>query len=263
MAERLPVIRLQPERVIDWGAFIGASRALLATTYPAAHLVAVEPDAGRREASAAAFAPPWWSPRRWTGGGAPVLLPGEVGAAQCELLWANMSLHAAPDPLAVMRQWHRAVAAGGFLMFSTFGPGTLANLSALYAGRGWPPPLAPFVDMHDLGDMLLEAGFAEPVMDQETLTLTWPSAEALLVELRQLGGNVDHGRFAGLRTPRWRRQLVMHLQALAEATGRLPMRFEIVYGHAFRPALRAKVAAESALPLDELRAQLKSGRRRI
>ena len=58
--------------------------------------------------------------------------------------------------------------------------------------------------MHDLGDMLVQAGFADPVMDQEMLTLTWPDAEALLAELRALGGNADPARCAGLRTPRWR-----------------------------------------------------------
>ena len=67
--------------------------------------------------------------------------------------------------------------------------------------------------MHDLGDMLVEAGFADPVMDQETITLTWPSGEALLAELRQLGGNVDPRRFAGLRTPRWRSRLAEALEA--------------------------------------------------
>ncbi len=263
MAERLPVIRLRPERIVDWGAFNGASRALLSAAYPAARLVAVEPDAARREATAAALAPPWWSARRWSQGAPAVRLPEEIGATHCELLWANMSLHAAPDPLAVMRQWHRAVAVEGFIMFSTLGPGTLAGLSTLYAARGWPPPLAPFVDMHDLGDMLLEAGFADPVMDQETLTLSWPSAAALLAELRQLGGNVDARRFAGLRTPRWQRELATQLQARADASGRVAMDFEIVYGHAFRPAPRATVAAESALPLDDMRTMLKAGRRRI
>lgn len=263
MAERLPVIRLLPERIVDWGAFIGASRALLAATYPEARLVAVEPDAERREATAAAIEPPWWSPRRWSQGAPAVLLPDELAGAPCQLLWANMSLHAAPDPLAVMRQWQRAVVVDGFLMFSTLGPGTLARLNTLYAERGWPPPLAPFVDMHDLGDMLLEAGFADPVMDQETLTLTWPSAEALLAELRQLGGNVDARRFAGLRTPRWHARLCAALAECCSAEGRVALEFEIVYGHAFRPAPRPRVAAHSALPLGDMRAMLQAGRHRI
>jgi hypothetical protein len=105
-----------------------------------------------------------------------------------------MALHLVDDPLALMQQWHRALAVDGFLMFSTLGPGSMQGLRQVYARLGWPTPHAPFVDMHDLGDMLVHTGFADPVMDQEILTLTWPDADALLGELRTLGGNADPGR---------------------------------------------------------------------
>jgi len=98
-------------------------------------------------------------------------------------------------------------------------------------------------------------------MDQETLTLTWPSGEALLAELRQLGGNVDPRRYAGLRTPRWRRRLVHALESAAAPGGRPGLAFEVVYGHAFRPAPRPRVAAETALPLDDMRRMIRAGRR--
>ncbi len=180
-------------------------------------MLAVESDTARRDATAAALEAPWWTPRRWAAGTPAVVTEAELGAGQGQLLWSNMGLHGAIDPQAVMAAWHRALAVDGFLMFSTLGPGSLEGLRALYAARGWPPPHAPFVDMHDLGDMLVEAGFADPVMDQETITLTWPSGEALLAELRQLGGNVDPRRFAGLRTPRWRSRLADALEAAAGA----------------------------------------------
>jgi len=82
MAERLPVIRLRPERIVDWGAFLGASRALLAAAYPQARVLAVEPEAARRSATAAAHAAPWWSPRRWSAAAAAVTVTTEadVGA---------------------------------------------------------------------------------------------------------------------------------------------------------------------------------------
>ncbi|MDP1651051.1 MAG: biotin synthase [Rubrivivax sp.] len=265
MAERLPIIKLQPARVIDWGAFLGASRAVLAAAYPRARLLAVEPDAWRRDATAAALEPPWWSPRRWTTATPAVVAEAELGAGQGQLLWSNMGLHGAVDPQAVMKAWHRALEVDGFLMFSTLGPGSLQGLRALYAAMAWPPPHAPFVDMHDLGDMLLEAGFAEPVMDQETITLTWPTGQALLAELRQLGGNVDLQRHAGVRTPRWRDRLAQGLQAAAcegEGAGQRPrLAFEVVYGHALRAAPRPRVAASTTLPLADLRAMVRAGRR--
>ena len=262
MAERLPVIKLRPEVVIDWGAFLGASRAPLAAAYPQARLLAVEPDMARRDATSAAFDAPWWSPRRWTAAAPTVVTEAELGAGQGQLLWSNMGLHGALDPQAVMASWHRALQVDGFLMFSTLGPGSLAGLRALFAAQGWPPPHAPFVDMHDLGDMLVEAGFADPVMDQETITLTWPSGDALLAELRQLGGNVDPRRFPGLRTPRWRRRLAAALEAEAGPGERPRLTLEVVYGHAFRAAPRPRLAAETSLPLDDMRTLVRAGRRR-
>jgi len=99
-------------------------------------------------------------------------------------------------------------------------------------------------------------------MDQETVTLTWPSGEALLAELRQLGGNVDPGRFAGLRTPRWRRRLAEVLEADAGPDGRPRLAFEVVYGHAFRAAPRPRVAAETAVAVEDLRTMARASRHR-
>jgi malonyl-CoA O-methyltransferase len=166
-------------------------------------------------------------------------------------------------PQRLMQQWQRATAVDGFLMFSTLGPGSLQSLRDLYRAAGWPVPHAPFVDMHDLGDMLVGAGFADPVMDQETITLTWGTADAALVELRSLGGNVALQRFAGLRTPRWRDQLMRALEARAqEKDGRMALQFEIVYGHAFRPPPRPRLTAHTAVPLDDMRAMVRAGTRR-
>ena len=109
--------------------------------------------------------------------------------------------------------------------------------------------------MHDLGDMLIEAGFAEPVMDQETVTLNWPDAEALLAELRTLGGNADLARAGGLRTPRWRRELLAVLQPAAES--RPALEFEVVYGHAIRPRPRLPMAAETRVGLEAMRSILR------
>jgi malonyl-CoA O-methyltransferase len=203
---------------------------------------------------------PWWSLRRWAGGAPTVVLAQDLMPGQGQLLWSNMGLHGAINPQAVMAQWLRAIAVDGFLMFSTLGPGSLQTLSALYAAQGWGPALAPFVDMHDLGDMLVHAGFADPVMDQEQITLTWASADALLVELRQWGGNVAVGRHAGLRTPRWRQRLLDQLNKSADRDGRVALTLEIVYGHAFKPAPRPRLAAETSLPLEDMRAMVRAGR---
>jgi malonyl-CoA O-methyltransferase len=114
--------------------------------------------------------------------------------------------------------------------------------------------------MHDLGDMLVEAGFADPVMDQETLRLTYSSPAAALGELRVFGANSDCTRFAGLRTPRWRARLLEALGARTDAKGRVVLEFEVVYGHAFKAAPRAKVAAHTEVGLADMKTMLKRGR---
>ena len=118
-----------------------------------------------------------------------------------DLLWANMALHMAADPQALIARWHRLVATDGFLMFSCLGPDTVRELRALYQRLGWPPASHEFTDMHDWGDMLVHAGFAEPVMDMERIVLTWPTPEAALAELRTLGRNLHPARFPGAARP--------------------------------------------------------------
>lgn len=253
MAERLPWIKLQPSVVLDCSGPAGRSSALLAQAYPQARQWALQ--------ALADTAPP--TPRRWwqRRPAAPEPIAADAlpdGAVQ--LLWSNMALHGQPDPQPMFDRWHRALAVDGFLMFSTLGPGSLTGLSRIYREQGWGEPFAPFIDMHDLGDMLVQAGFADPVMDQELLTLNWPDAQALLAELRTLGGNVSPHRHAGLRTPRWRQQLVAALQAQA-ADGRPTLSFELVYGHAFKAAPRARVQAETTVALSDLRAMIKSSKR--
>ena len=263
MAERLPLIRSRPEVVLDWWAANGASRLLLQRQYPAARIVAVErlarPAAPPHAGGLRDRLREWRRGRR--GGGANVA-EAAVAPGRAQLVWANMMLHGVQDPEATMRRWRDALAVGGFLMFSTLGPGSFARLRACYAAAGWPPPHAPFVDMHDLGDMLLHAGFADPVMDQESLVLTHASPAALLQELRTLGGNVDPARHAGLRTPGWRARLEEALAAGADARGRVALDVEVVYGHAFRPEPRAAVAPRTDVPLAEMRAALRAARRR-
>jgi malonyl-CoA O-methyltransferase len=257
MAERLAIVKLQPTTVIDWWSRAGGGRDALAAAYPRARRLDVEP------LVPAAPVLPWWSPRRWSAPPAPVMAD-EVAQGQAQLVWSNMMLHAVADPLQTLRQWHGALAVDGFLMFSTLGPGTFPALRALYGEMGWGPPLAPFVDMHDLGDMLVEAGFADPVMDQEKITLTWRNAASALAELRSFGSNAALSRHPGLRTPRWRERLLDGLGRVATRTGdgRIELDLEVVYGHAFKPVPRAKVAAEAHVPLADMRAMVRAGRSR-
>jgi malonyl-CoA O-methyltransferase len=116
--------------------------------------------------------------------------------------------------------------------------------------------------MHDWGDMLVQAGFAEPVMDMERITLTYETPERLQQELRELGRNLHLDRFGGLRGRGWQRQWLQALagQGTRGPDGRLQLSFEVVYGHALKPAPRARVLPQSQIGLDDMRQMLASRR---
>ena len=257
MAERLPVIRQPPANWLDWWGFSGAGAAPVQAVWPQAQRQVAEPSAAHAERSRQALQAPWWV---WGGrrqaAQQPVGLVADVAAGEAQMLWANLVLHTAVNPAGLLAAWHSALAVDGFVMFSTFGPDTLRELRALYAEAGWGSPHPPYADMHDIGDLMVHGGFADPVMDQETIRLTWSTPEALLAELHGLGGHLGVDRHAGLRTPRWRARLLQALAARADADGRIGMSIELVYGHAYKAAARPERAAQVTVSLDALRAKL-------
>ena len=259
MAERLVLFRQRPQHVANWGAHVGASAKALAEACPKARVVDVESDAWVARRKVLRRKSAWWSPQRWSASRS-TLGEDEIADGSVELLWSNMALHGCADIEAQLARWRQCIANDGFLMFSTLGPGTLAGLRDLYRRCDWPTPMAPLVDMHDLGDILVQSGFSDPVMDQEQLTLTWSCARDMLAELRTLGANVDPERFQGLRTPRWRDELERAADDLRGADGRVHMNFELVYGHAFCPTPKPRVREEVQFSLEHMRSMLRSGR---
>ena len=260
MQERLDFIHLKPQQWLHWEPLRGglvAHRALQ-QRYPKAEVWLACQDPAHTQAARVALERPWWQAGRWLGPKPHWGVPPDHSA---QMLWANMQLHASPEPQALLQAWHRSLAVDGFLMFSCFGPDTLRELREVYARAGWPAPAHEFTDMHDWGDMLVQAGFAEPVMDMERITLTYSSADSLLADLREMGRNLNVQRFPGLRGRRWREALLQALQGLAreEDGGRLSLGFEIVYGHALKPQPRMQVAPETQIGLDQMRQMLRSG----
>jgi malonyl-CoA O-methyltransferase len=257
MADRLQWITRTPPSWLHWQPLQGGlqTHAKVAAHYPDAACFMALPQRPYAQAAIKNIVKKdnWWSLKR----------SPSVSFAQPEqpvhMVWANMALHMAADPQAFIEQWHKLLAVDGFLMFSCLGPDSLRELRALYQMLGWPAPGHALTDMHDWGDMLVHAGFAEPVMDMERITLTWGSADQLLAELRTLGRNLHRNRFQSLRGRGWKRDLEQALTSQLSASasdGRLSLTFEIVYGHAFKPTPRIKLAAQSAVSIQDMRALL-------
>jgi len=186
-----------------------------------------------------------------------------------ELLWSNLALHWHPRPDLVFGEWQRVLKVNGLLMFSTLGPDTLKELRGAFAeveaAHGVPTRahVIDFVDMHDLGDMLVENGFEIPVMDQETLTITYTTPEKLLADVRRWGaypferngdGEADNGGAYGAR--RLHRALVAALEARRQTdgphAGTIPLTFEIIYGHAWKAVPRTTAEGHGIVRIEDI-----------
>jgi malonyl-CoA O-methyltransferase len=261
MMDRLQWIKLKPRTWVHWGALRGGLKAhvQLASTYPGAQCFVLEAHAERRDVAIKNIVKPWWSLQRWLA--APVRFEAPPPGS-ADMLWANMALHESADPQALLAQWHQALKVDGFLMFSCLGPDTAKELREVYAQLGWPPAGHELTDMHDWGDMLVQTGFAEPVMDMERITLTYATAERLLQDLGELGRNFHPARFPALRGRAWKAHLesVLARHLVKGGDGRLSLTFEVIYGHAMKAPPKIKVSALSAVSVADMRSMLHSQR---
>lgn len=223
MTARLEYIKLAPARVADIGCATGDGIRALRARYPQALPLAI--DYAPAMLAEVQRRVPWTDRLRRR---APRCLAADVRALPLAngtlgLAWSNLMLHWLDDPLPAFRELQRVLEVGGLLMFSTLGPDTLQELRAAGATT-----LRRFHDMHDLGDMLVAAGFADPVMDMEKIELSYASPRGLLRDQRLLGVR------DGLLGPLGYREGRRVFRAWRRRDGRLPATFEIVYGHAWK-----------------------------
>jgi malonyl-CoA O-methyltransferase len=262
MQDRLQWIKQAPAAWAHWAPVQGGlhTHQKIAARYPNSACFMVQAQQNIVQAAIKSIAKPFWNPARWTG---PSVHAGPPADGTVQLVWANMLLHTQADPLALIQQWQRALAVDGFLMFSCLGPDTVRELQKVYDTLGLGPCSHTYTDMHDWGDMLVQAGFAEPVMDMERIVLSFATPQRALQELRGLGRNLHPQRFAGLRGRGYRERLEAAMRAqmaTANEGGGITLTFEVIYGHAYKPTPRIKVSSQSAVSMQDMRAMLAQGR---
>ena len=235
MLERLDVIKIQPSRILDAGSGTGFGTRSLGERYKGADIVSLDIAIGMLQAAKGTSG--WWQ-KLFTGNKQRFLcadieaLP--FASQGFDMAWSNLTLQWCNDLPATIKGLHRVIRNDGLLMFSTFGPDTLMELRTSFAGVDGYNHLNRFTDMHDVGDMLVAAGFADPVMEMEKITLTYPDVKAVMRDLKSIGAhNATAGRAPGMMgKAKWAR-IVQNYETLRR-DGKLPATFEIVYGHAWR-----------------------------
>lgn len=256
MAARLDYVKISPGLVVDAGCGTGDDLRLLGARYPQARRAGF--DLALPMAAAARDKTPWYRRKLAAlAGREPAFLCADMGRIPLRsgcagLLWSNLALHWVADPLAAFKEMQRVLEVGGLLMFSTVGPDTLKELRGAFAAADEGAHVHRFIDMHDLGDMLVAAGFADPVMDMEMITVTYGSVDDLMRDLRATGShNALAGRPRGLTTPRRLARVRAAYEQLRH-DGRLPATVEVVYGHAWKPQPRVTADGRAIVRLDRL-----------
>lgn len=254
MVGRLDYIKHAPARLLDAGAGTGNAVEPLRNMYPDAHMIAL--DIAHPMLLQSRRRLPWW--RGVPGLRVPYtavcgdlerlpLVNGAVG-----MVWSNLALQWVNDLAATFGELQRVLEPGGLLMFSTFGPDTLKELRAAYAEADDRTHVNRFVDMHDIGDMLVGAGFMDPVMDMEYITLTYETVPAVMRDLKAIGAhNVTRNAPGGLTGKAAHARVVAKYESFRK-DGRLPATFEVVYGHAWKRPQRVGPSGRAVIDIKPL-----------
>jgi len=232
LLERLEFYLEMPQRVLDIGAGTGRGSALLKQRYPKAEVIAV--DLALPMLRAARRHSGWLRPfQRVCAEATRLPFPDH----SVDLLYSNLCFQWVDDLATLFGECMRVLKPGGFMTFSSFGPDTLMELRAAWAEADQQPHVGRFLDMHDVGDAMLNAGLRDPVLDVFRYTLTYSEPRKLLEELQGLGAtNADRDRPRGLTgKARYRRMLAAY--ETMRVDGRIPATWEVVSAHAWGPPI--------------------------
>jgi malonyl-CoA O-methyltransferase len=241
MLSRLDLVKLNPQTILDAGCGTGLASHALQKRFTKSQVVSLD------------FALPMLQKTRSTnpnngligqvknllGGAKQNLLCADIESlplanASVGLVWSNLAIQWCNDLDAALQEFHRVLQPESLLMFSTFGPDTLKELRVATSGHNSTTSVSRFLDMHDIGDAMVRAGFSAPVLDVERFTLTYDDVKSVMRDLKSIGAhNATDGRARGLLG----RGFLQNLEANYEqfrVDGKLPATFEVVYGHAWR-----------------------------
>lgn len=244
--DRLDLVKLQPETILDIGAGTGVATHALGRRYKKSQVIAFDlaPNMLKQARQRGNLLHKLTAKRGFICGDAEHL---PFADNSIDLIFSSATLQWCSDLDHTFAELKRILRPGGLLMFSTFGPDTLKELrqswQAADATSNEAIHVHDFIDMHDIGDALMRTGLADPVMDMEYFTLTYPNAYQLMRELKTLGAhNVASDRRHTL-TGKTRVQNMVAAYETLRTNGSLPATYEVIYGHAWMPLVGSNEVA--------------------
>ncbi len=223
LLERLVTIIAEPTWIIDLGAGTGAATPGLNDRFPAAQVLSVD-------SSPAMLA---------AGNGTKLSICADAAnlplADGCvDMVISNLMLHHCPNPAAALAEARRVLSDRGLLLLTVFGRSSLGELGRAWATADRFTHIAPFPVLQDLGDLFTATNFVEPVLDSQTLTVTYDHLEQVMHDLRGAGStNATDGRNRGLTGRGTWQRLSAAYEQLRRPDGKLPVTLEIIFGVAW------------------------------
>ena len=231
LLERLELVTISPKMIIDAGSGPGDAARQLAKRYKGAQVLQLDLSVAMLSQSRSQDSR-FFSKQQYICGDAENL---PLVKNSAELVFSSLMLQWCNNLDMAFTHIKGTLKKQGLFLFATLGPDTLKELRSSWAEVDDDVHVNTFIDMHDVGDALLRAGFVEPVMDVEQITLTYEDCFSLMKDLKTLGAsNADDDRSKGMTGK-------IKIKSLASAyekyriEGRLPVTYEIVYGHAWTP----------------------------
>jgi len=252
MLERLALVKIAPDTILDAGSGTGQAGRLLQKRYPVSQLIQLDIALRMLEKGRAASSIKDKINRLF---GVPASravcadiesLP--LSEASVGLAWSNLAIQWCNDLDRAFGEVNRVLQPGGLFMFSTFGPDTLKELRTAASDDAAHVHVNRFIDMHDIGDALVRAGFSAPVLDVEHFMLTYDDVFGVMRDLKAIGAhNATEGRRRGLDGKGFLQALAGRYEQFRHE-GKLPATFEVVYGHAWKAEATSRLE-DGAAPI--------------
>jgi len=229
LVEKLDYIRCEPKVIIDAGSGTGYCTRALSKKFPKARITGI--DLAEGMVAFSKTKKPWLSKQKYIQSDM-LELPFEDNSV--DFIFSNLALQWITDMGVCFQEWQRVLKPGGLLLFSTFGPDTLKELKSSWAQADEGVHVNQFTDLHDVGDALVGAHLADPVMDAEIITTTYRDVKQLMYELKAIGAhNVDAERPKGLTGKGTLKKMMLAYEQFRNQQGWIPATWEVVYGHAW------------------------------